>query len=442
MTLFPDWEMLPYDIFSPHQDIISERLATLAQLPDMQRGIVVIAAPTLMQRLPPPAYILGNAFLLKVGDKLNPEAMRQRLTAAGYASVPQVMEHGEFAVRGALLDIFPMGSPAPFRIDLFDEEIESIRRFDPETQLSQDMLEKIKLLPAREFPLDEDGIRGFRQRYRARFEGDPQKNVIYRDVSNGLAPSGIEYYSALFFDKTSDFFDYLPQNAVIATLEDTEGAMAQAWTQITERYEQHRHDIERPLLRPDELWLLPEEAQATLAKRQRIQLQIFELPDSNATNFVTATPPPLRVENRAEEPVAKLLVFLQEYPGRVLFAAESAGRREYLLELLTRRDLNPASVDGWQAFLTGDSRIALCIAPLERGLQLPEAGIAVLTEEQLFGQRARQLNRRVSNRDPEAIIRDLTDLAAGAPVVHEQHGVGRYLGLRDCWNWAASRRSF
>ena len=430
VALFPDWETLPYDVFSPHQDIVSERLATLAQLPELQRGIVVIAAATLLQRLPPPAYVLGGSLLLKVGDTLDQESMRQRLTAAGYAAVTQVMEHGEFAIRGALLDVFPMGSALPYRIDLFDREIETIRHFDPETQLSRDQLAEIRLLPAREFPLDEDGIRSFRQRYRARFEGDPQKNVVYRDVSKGLASGGIEYCLPLFFDRTAGLFDYLPHTAIIATLEDTDGAMAQAWSQIEERYEQYRHDLERPLLRPDELWLTPEEVRQALDARPRIQLQGFELPDGDGSNFATAAPPPLRVESRAAEPVAKLLGFLQEFPGRVLFAAESAGRREYLLELLTRRELAPLAVDGWRAFLASDARIALCIAPLERGLLLPEAGIAIIAEEQLFGQRARQTSRRVAQRDPASIIRDLADLAAGAPVVHEEHGVGRFLGLQ------------
>ncbi|MGB9428355.1 MAG: transcription-repair coupling factor [Gammaproteobacteria bacterium] len=427
---FPDWETLPYDLFSPHQDIISERLAALAKVPELRRGIVVIAAATLMLRLPPPAYISGSAFLLKTGDKLNPAAMRQRLTAAGYASVIQVMEHGEFAVRGALLDIFPMGSPVPFRIDLFDEEIETIRRFDPETQLSQDQLEEIRLLPAREFPLDEGGIRGFRQRYRARFEGDPQKNPVYRDVSNARAPGGVEYYAPLFFDQTASFLDYLPANTLVASLEDTAGALQQAWAQIAERHEQHRHDIERPLLKPEELWLTPDEAQSALAAHPRIEMQSFEIPAGDAVNFNTAAPPPLRVESRADEPVAKLLAFLHEFPGRVLFAAESTGRREYLLELLARRDLKPTSVDNWPAFLANSARIALCVAPLERGLLLPESGMALIAEEQLFGQRARQSSRRVRNRDPEAIIRDLAALSAGAPVVHEEHGIGRYLGLQ------------
>ena len=430
LTLFPDWETLPYDLFSPHPDIVSERLAALARLPELRRGLVVLAASTLIQRLPPPAYILGGSLFLKTGQRLDLGAMRARLTAAGYTAVTQVMEHGEFAVRGALLDIFPMGSATPLRVDLLDQEIESIRHFDPESQLSQDSLEEIKLLPAREFPLDENGVRGFRQRYRARFEGDPQRNAVYRDVSNGLAPGGAEYYSPLFFDQSADFFAYLPANATLVLMEDTQGALRQAWGQIAERYEQLSHDIERPLLRPEELWLSPDEAQAALNACPRIQLQSFESPAASAVNFASAAPPQLRVETRAEEPVAKLLGFLETFSGRVLFAAESAGRREYLLELLARRQLKPASVDGWAAFLASREPLALCIAPLQRGLYLPQAGVAVIAEEQMFGARAHQTHRRINRRDPGTIIRDLTALAEGAPVVHEEHGVGRYLGLQ------------
>ncbi|MDE1888106.1 MAG: transcription-repair coupling factor, partial [Gammaproteobacteria bacterium] len=427
---FPDWETLPYDLFSPHPDIVSERLATLAQLPDLKHGVIIVAAGTLMQRLAPAAHILGGSLLLRTGERLDREAMRRRLTAAGYAAVTQVMEHGEFAVRGALLDIFPMGSTTPLRIDLLDEEIESIRHFDTETQLSQDKLEEIKLLPAREFPLDEAGIRGFRQRYRARFEGDPQKNPVYRDVSNGLAPGGVEYYAPLFFDGTATLFEYLPTGTTLVLQEGAGAALQQAWRQIAERHEQRRHDLERPLLLPEELWLSPEEAQVALDTHARIQLHSFECTGADAVNYGSVTPPPLRVETRAAEPVAKLLAFLRTFPGRVLLAAESAGRREYLLELLAHRDLQPTSVDGWNGFLASQARLALCVAPLERGLYLPAAGVAVIAEQQLFGERAHVPSRRTRRRDPAAIIRDLTALAPGAPVVHAEHGVGRYLGLQ------------
>ena len=424
----PDWETLPYDLFSPHQDIISERLATLAALPGLKRGIVVVAAATLMQKLAPPAYVVGGTLMLKVGARLDPDGLRQQLSSAGYASVTQVMEHGEFAVRGSLLDVFPMGSSVPYRIDLFDDEIESIRIFDPETQLSRDNLHELSLLPAKEFPLDEAGIRAFRQRYRARIEGDPQRSVIYRDVSNGIAIGGIEYYLPLFFDQTSDFFAYLPKQSTVAYVDDMEKALTQAWTQIQERYEQRRHDIERPLLKPKEVWMEPARVQEAAAGYACIGIQSFELLEKGV-NFSTTAPPMLRVDSRAPEPAEKLLMFLRGFKGRALFAAESAGRREYLSELLARHDLKPASLHGWVDFLESDERLNICIAPLERGLHLQDAGLVVFTEEQLFGERARQKSRRSTRRNPADIIRDLTDLAAGAPVVHEQHGVGRYLGL-------------
>ncbi len=428
---FPDWETLPYDLFSPHQDIVSERLATLSRIYDLKRGIVVVSAATLMQRLAPRDYVLGGTLDLKTGTHLDLESLRQRLAAAGYASVSQVMEHGEFALRGSLLDVFPMGSPVPYRIDLFDDEIESIRIFDPESQLSKDKLPELTLLPAREFPLHEDGIRAFRQRYRARIEGDPQRSVIYRDVSDGIASGGVEYYLPLFFDTTASFFDYLPAGSVIAGIDDTPAALILAWEQIGERYEQRRHDIERPILKPDEVWLTPQSVIEGMAGNPRIELQGFEHPEAGTVNFPTVAPPSLRIESRAQEPAEKLLAFLKGFEGRVLFAAESAGRREYLSELLGRRELKPAHVQGWREFLESRERLAVCVAPLERGLHLPEAGLSVVTEEQLFGERARQQSRRSTRRDPESIIRDLTDLAPGAPVVHEQHGVGRYLGLEN-----------
>ena len=424
----PDWETLPYDLFSPHQDIISERLATLAALPGLKRGIVVVAAATLMQKLAPPAYVVGGTLMLKVGARLDPDGLRAQLSAAGYASVTQVMEHGEFAVRGSLLDVFPMGSPVPYRVDLFDDEIESIRIFDPETQLSKDSLDELSLLPAKEYPLDEAGIRAFRQRYRARIEGDPQRSAIYRDVSNGIAIGGVEYYLPLFFDQTSDFFAYLPKHSTVAYVDDMETALTQAWDQIQERHEQRRHDIERPLLKPEEVWMEPARVQEAASRYACIGIQPFELLEKGI-NFPTTAPPMLRVDSRAPEPAEKLLAFLRDFKGRALFAAESAGRREYLSELLGRHSLRPSPVDGWADFLGSDERLSICIAPLERGLHLPDAGLVVFTEEQLFGERARQKSRRTTRRNPEDIIRDLTDLAAGAPVVHEQHGVGRYLGL-------------
>src|ERR1700730_13042757 len=211
----PDWEVLPYDLFSPHPDITSERLKTLFELPQLRHGCLIVSADTLMQRLAPRSYVQGRAFELSKGQALAIEPFRQRLAEAGYASVRQGVSPGEFAVRGSLLDVFPMGATAPLRIDLFDDEIEAIRRFDPETQRSLDALPSVRLLPAREVPLDAEAVKDFRRRYRTRFEGDPTRTSIYRGVSEGIAPAGVEFYLPLFFEGTATLFDYLPPNAVI-----------------------------------------------------------------------------------------------------------------------------------------------------------------------------------------------------------------------------------
>ncbi len=253
----PDWEVLPYDLFSPHPDIVSERLKTLFELPQVTHGCLIVAADTLMQRLPPRNYVQGRAFELKKGQSLALEAFRQRLAEAGYASVSQVVSPGEFAVRGSLLDVFPMGSSTPLRIDLFDEEIEAIRRFDPDTQRSLDALESVQLLPAREVPLDAQGVKDFRRRYRTRFEGDPTKSAIYRGVSEGVAPAGVEFYQPLFFDSTATLLDYLPRNAVLVQDAALAQTLGKAWSDVEARYEERRHDIERPVLRPAELFVEP-----------------------------------------------------------------------------------------------------------------------------------------------------------------------------------------
>ena len=262
----PDWEVLPYDLFSPHPDIVSERLKTLFELPRVAHGCLIVAADTLMQRLPPSNYVQGRAFELTKGQQLSLEPFRQHLAEAGYASVSQVVSPGEFAMRGSLLDVFPMGATTPLRIDLFDDEIEAIRRFDPETQRSLDSLDKVRLLPAREVPLDAPAVKEFRRRYRTRFEGDPTKAAIYRGVSEGLAPAGVEFYQPLFFERTATLFDYLPRNAVIVRDAALPQALSKAWSAIEARYEDRRHDIERPVLAPDELFLTPAElAQARSA---------------------------------------------------------------------------------------------------------------------------------------------------------------------------------
>ena len=424
---FPDWETLPYDQFSPHQDIVSQRLATLYRLPQWRRGVLVVPVATLTQRLAPHGYLDGYVLLLRVGERLDLEHFRQRLEAAGYICVSQVVEHGEFAVRGSILDLFPMGGERPYRIELFDDEVESIRDFDPDTQLSIAKVEHIELLPAREFPMDREAITRFRQAYRRQFEGDPQRGMIYREVSAGHAPGGIEYYLPLFFEQTATLFDYLPENTLTIRLEGTDHALAAFQEQLMERYEQRRYDLERPLLPPPSLFLDATQVEAALARRPRIELR--EAGDGGV-NYPTEPPPALPFEPRAPQPAAALQNFLEKFPGRVLIAAESAGRREVLLNTLRDYGLRPTVCEGWQEFLAReDLRLALAVAPLEQGLLLTDPPLAVITEPQLYGEWVRQRRRRGPSRDPETIVRNLTDLSLGAPVVHEEHGIGRYAGL-------------
>jgi transcription-repair coupling factor (superfamily II helicase) len=430
---FPDWETLPYDRFSPHQDIVSERLETLHRLPGLERGVLLVPVATLLQRLPPPEFLDQYSLILDTGSILDLDAMRARLERAGYRCVAQVLEHGEFAVRGSLLDLFPMGSQVPFRIDLFDDQIETIRTFDPDSQRSVEQVEHVRLLPAREFPADEAAVTRFRQAFRVQFEGDPQRSPIYRDVSNGLMPSGIEYYLPLFLERTASLFEYLPPGACVVQSEAAHTAVDHFRAEVAERYESLRHDIERPLLPPQRVYLSEEETASALARHSRLDVQRAEIPDADpgALRFSTRALPTLLIKARAEHPAGPLRDFLTTFPGRVLICAESAGRREALQGQLHEFGLKPRQVQGWQEFRDGDARLALTVAPLEQGLWLAtEPPLAVITETQLFGERALQQRRRRPRRDADAIIRNLTDLTLGAPVVHEDHGVGRYRGLQ------------
>jgi len=430
-VIFPDWETLPYDNFSPHQDIISQRLASLYRLPELEHGLLIVSAPTVLQRLPPTDYIFKNSLILKTGEQLDPGEIRLRLDSAGYRNVSQVMEHGEFAVRGSLLDLFPMGSELPFRVDFFDREIESIRTFDPETQRTIENRDDIKLLPAREFPMDENAIRSFRQRYRARFEGDPQACNVYREVSQGIASAGIEYYLPLFFEQTSTLFEYLPDTACILKLDATDKACENFHTQLLERYESRRHDVQRPVLPPDNLFLGMEQLQQQLAEHPLINVTLFKEVHASAgtVHHDVKLPGDLRVRPRSDHPASALQDFLANTACRTLLTAESTGRRETLLDQLRGFDIRPLPVDGWQEFLESEIPLAITVAPLEYGLVLGSPALAVIPETAIFGERARQSRRRKPARDPAGIIRNLTDLEINAPVVHEEHGVGRYLGL-------------
>ncbi len=430
----PDWETLPYDVFSPHEDIVSQRLLTLNRLPDMQSGCLIVPVTTLLHRLAPRGFIKGHALALEQGQHLDVEALRRALEAAGYRYVNQVMEHGEFTVRGSIIDLFPMGSQRPFRLDLFDDEIESIRAFDADTQRSVDKLDRIRLLPAHEFPMHEAAIKDFRRRYRSTFEGDPQASLIYREVSQGLAPSGIEYYLPLFHDQTETLFDYLPAHSTLIGLDTIDEAAEGFYQEALERFEQRRHNIERPLLAPGQLFLAPSELAERLRRGPQLTLQRYEIEDANgrtSLNLATHALPGVQIQSRAAEPAQALQRFLKDYPGRVLFAAETAGRREYLIENLRAFRIFPSPVEDWAGFLAADTRLAITVAPIDEGLVLDEPALAIITESALFGERAQQRRRRKHvTRDADAIVSNLTDLHAGAPVVHEEHGVGRYLGLQ------------
>ncbi|QLF94325.1 transcription-repair coupling factor [Pseudomonas sp. ABC1] len=428
---FPDWETLPYDLFSPHQDIISQRISALYQLPQLEHGVLVVPISTALHRLAPKRFLLGSSLVLDVGQKLNVEQMRLNLEGAGYRCVETVYEHGEFAVRGALIDLFPMGSPQPFRIDLFDDEIETLRTFDPENQRSIDKVESIRLLPAREFPLQKASVTGFRARFRERFDVDFRRCPIYQDLSTGITPAGIEYYLPLFFDETATLFDYIPADTQVFSLPGIEQAAEQFWKDVRNRYEERHVDPERPLLPPNELFLPVEDCFARLKQWPRVVADAQDIePGIGRERLPAKVLPELAIEARASEPLGALRRFLEEFPGRVLFTAESAGRREVLLELLARLKLRPQSVDGWPGFIASDERLAITIAPLDDGLLLEQPELALIAESPLFGQRIMQRRRREKSRDGgDNVIKNLTELREGSPVVHIDHGVGRYLGL-------------
>ena len=432
---FPDWETLPYDLFSPHPDIISQRLRMLSVLPRLTRGMVIVDLETLLQRLAPQAYIDAHAFDLKAGQTLELESFRERLVKAGYVASAQVMAPGEFAVRGSLIDLYPMGSDAPYRIDLFDEDIESIRVFDAETQRSGDKVPALRLLPAREFPLTAEGIQAFKRRFRVRFPGDLTEMPVYMDIAEGAPPAGIEYYLPLFFERTATLLDYLPKNTLIAIDIEAQDVARQAFLEIHQRHDQRSHDARRPILKPEEVFAPPAELAQRLSEFRRIELSRVELDPLTQQvplqNFATRMPPQLRIDLRAEQPAQEVARFLQQFDGRVLLVAESAGRREMLLDALRRGSIEPELVENWSTFKNHSTRLAITVAPIATGMISSEPAFAVIAEEQLFGERTRhQQKRRRAERDPEKIIRDLTDLHPGSPVVHEDYGVGRFLGLQ------------
>ena len=439
VNLLPDWETLPYDVFSPHQDLISERLATLYQLMNGSCDVLIAAVTTALYRMPPREYLAANTFFLKRGEILNLNAFRAQMTLAGYNHVTQVLSPGEYSVRGGLIDLFPMGSPLPYRIDLLDNEIETIRTFDADTQRSVYPVKEIRLLPAREFPLDEDGRTRFRGNFREKFEGDPSKSRIYKDISKGVIPAGIEYYLPLFFESTATLFDYLPQTALLCLHHDIHPAVENFWRDTQSRYQLMRGDSDRPLLKPADLFLTTEAFFGALKPYPRIEIQSSTQSTKSTTSNLTEPLPPLQIDRRADNPAEKLAGFVKRFSaefeppgGRTLLLTESLGRRELVADHLMQYGLYPESCDDYAQFLKGGKPFMLGVGPLHNGFISTGDGLAFVTESELYARHLHGRRERDSRKAAvvsETMLRDLSEIKSGDPVVHEQHGIGRYLGL-------------
>lgn len=432
---FPDWETLPYDHFSPHQDIISQRLLTLAQLHQVKQSLLLVPITTLLQRIAPLSYILATSLNISSGEKRSIENIRKNLQLGGYHCVSQVLTRGEFAVRGSILDVFPMGSDLPFRVDFADEEIDSIRYFDPDTQRSTEKIEKINLLPAREFPLSESAINFFRQQWRENFVGNPLNCPLYEAVSEGRAPAGIEYYLPLFFPQTQLLIDYLPKKSLILQVNNIQLAAENFWKEVNERYEQLRHDIERPILAPKQLYVDANILFAHLKEFPRILLQQASAAFDDTYHSRVKNFPNLSVDHKLEYPLQYLNDFLNEFlkdpQARVLFCVESAGRREVLMDLFSKFSIQVHRCETWQEFLQACDPICIIIAPLEEGFYLEKPPLVLIGEAQLFGNQIIQKRQiKTKGLDARTIIRNLAELTEGNPVVHVDHGVGRYRGLQ------------
>ncbi|TDI82378.1 MAG: transcription-repair coupling factor [Betaproteobacteria bacterium] len=433
--LLPDWETLPYDTLSPHHDLISERLATLYQVMSGACDVLIVPVTTALYRMSPRKYLAAHTFFIKQGDKLVLELLRSQMTLAGYTHVTQVLSPGEYSIRGGLIDLFPMGSPLPYRIDRMGNEIESIRTFDVDTQRSIYPVNEIRLLPAREFPFDKDGRARFRSNFREKFEGDPSRSRIYKDVSKGIAPAGIEYYLPLFFEQTATLFDYLPSSMLLCLHHDIHLEIESFWRDTLSRYQLLRGDNNRPLLPPRDLFLTIEEFFRALKPYPRIKFQP-EIQESNPKfEDFTSGLPPIQINRRAINPTEKLAAFIAEFtlPGkRVLLLAESLGRRELIIDYLKQYGLFPDSCNDYAQFLESTKSFMLSVSPLRKGFILTREGFAFITESELYAmhlykRRARESRNITSVAD--TMLRDLSEVKIGEPVVHEQHGIGRYSGL-------------
>src|SRR6185369_11211223 len=418
VCLLPDWETLPYDQFSPHQDLVSERLATLYRIQRGDFDIAVVAAPTALGRLCPPAYIAAHSFLLQAKERLELEKLKNQLVTAGYEHVTQVVAPGEVCFRGGLIDLYPMGSALPYRLDLDDDVVDAIKTFDVDTQRTLYAVKEIRMLPAREFPLDEAGRTRFRSRWRERFEGDPSKASLYRDVTSGVAPAGIEYYLPLFFEAVATLFDYLPAGTTLVLHQDVALAIDAFWRDAGSRYKLLRGDPDRPLLSAAELFVTAEEFYVRAKDFARVDVASGGAGDQREdAPLATQALPALAVDRRARDPLAALRAFVAVTDLRVLVCAESPGRRETMNVYFGEYGLRPAPCAGFDAFVKSTERFQLAVAPLAAGFALRTEGWCAVTEAELYAGTVRRKGRGAEKRtNVDAMLRDLSELKIGDPV--------------------------
>lgn len=426
--LLPDWETLPYDAFSPHQDLVSERLASLYEIQNGNCDVLLAPATTALLRMAPPSFLAAYTFFFKKGDTLDEAKLKSQLTLAGYSHVSQVMSPGEYSVRGGLIDLFPMGSALPYRLDLFGDTIETIRTFDADTQRSLYPVPEVRLLPGREFPMDEPARVAFRSRWRETFEGDPSRSSIYKDMGNGIASAGIEYYLPLFFEQTATLFDYLPEAPHFALVGNIDETIQRFWTDTRSRYQFLKSDRERPVLAPETVFLRDEDFFAALKTQAR--WVIADTEKNAAASEVSGFLPDIAVNRRADDPLTNLRSFLLQTDKRVMICAETAGRRETLQQYFNEYNIQLSLCEGYADFATANAKLMLGVAPLHAGFVLAE-DLAFITEAELYAGSGKRIGRKKqeATTQVEHMVRDLSELKIGDPVVHSNHGIGRYMGL-------------